>query len=91
MSDIITIHIPPAPEPTIDPSDTYRVATIIGAADIIATMPDTGESTISADHPDAIPLPPLKFVNNGQEWPAMAERPITGCDHSGVSTIYIAM
>lgn len=70
---------PPEREPIIDPKDTYLVNIINGKEQKVAIRPDKGDSTIRADHPEAIPLPPLKFVNIGHMCPQIADNPIIGC------------
>jgi len=79
---------PPTADPMIDPSETYLVTPITGAAANAAANPDHGDRTMSAAQPEAIPLPPLKLVNNGQLCPAIVASPVSECDQFGVSNIY---
>ena len=71
------VHAPTV-EPTMEPKDTYLVAPMTGAANIMAANPDQGESTINEAHPEAIPFPPWKPVNIGRTWPRIADMPIKG-------------
>tara|TARA_B100001765_G_C19469584_1_gene323306 strand:- start:5 stop:325 length:321 start_codon:yes stop_codon:yes gene_type:complete len=82
--DRVVIAIPPDREPITDPRDTYLVNIINGNDKTQATNPDQGDRTIRADQPEAIPLPPWKFVNTGHMCPKIAASPIIGCTQLGI-------
>ena len=68
---------PPITDPMMDPNDTSRVMAIMGTDIIKHSIPQIGDKTINAAHPDAIPLPPLKLLNTGHIWPYIEDNPIT--------------
>ena len=80
---------PPEREPIMEPRDTYLVSIINGKEQKQAIRPDKGDNTIRADHPEAIPFPPRKFVNIGHMCPKIADSPITGCVQIGVPKSWI--
>ncbi len=76
-------------EPKIEPKDTYLVNIINGNEQKQAIRPDKGDRTISADHPEAIPFPPRKFVNIGHMCPKIADKPLKGCVQFGILKSWI--
>ena len=73
----------------MDPRDTYLVSIINGKEQKQTIRPDKGDKTIRADHPEAIPFPPRKFVNIGHMCPKIADSPIMGCVQIGIPKSWI--
>ena len=68
--------IPPITDPMSEPNDTNRVMAIMGTDIIKHSIPQIGDKTIRAAHPDAIPLPPLKLLKTGHMCPYIEANPI---------------
>jgi len=75
----------PAVEPLIEPKDTKRVNAMIGNPIAVAINPDSGDNINKAAHPEAIPLPPLKFMYIGQLCPHIIAIPAYACIKLSIS------